>query len=154
VQLVPSSAKIVDFETTFDATPCATAGGDIIWADVRIDYDLAGLTPRVTIRIPLPWDPSEGPDERRARALRCARELIDRACGGAGVDRAADAFENAVEVITPRVGGHRPRAGPLSTEFLARPSKRQVEKANKRERTNLPAPAVKFQSDRHSFDRS
>ena len=120
MQLVPSSAKIVDFETTFDVTPCATPVGDVIWADVRIDYELAGLTPRVTIRIPLPWNPNERPDERRARALRYARELIDHACGAAGVDRVAEAIENAVEMATPsglegigqELGLFRPRSSP------------------------------------------
>ncbi|MBA2587942.1 MAG: hypothetical protein H0U98_04880, partial [Alphaproteobacteria bacterium] len=38
----PSTAKITDFETSFDAVPVASAEGEVIWADVRIDYILWG----------------------------------------------------------------------------------------------------------------
>src|ERR1700712_1559032 len=47
-----SSVKITDFETSFDVNPVATPKGEVIWADVRIDYILASLVPRVTIRVP------------------------------------------------------------------------------------------------------
>lgn len=77
--LKPSSTKITDFETTFDAAPVFTPEGEIIWADVRIDYILSQLTPRVTIRVPVPWNPNETLDQRRAKALRYAREA-DRSC--------------------------------------------------------------------------
>jgi hypothetical protein len=38
----PAAPKITDFETTFDAVPVAAGDGEVIWADVRIDYLLAG----------------------------------------------------------------------------------------------------------------
>ncbi len=40
-----ASAKITDFETTFDVAPVPTDAGDVIWADIRIDYILSGLAP-------------------------------------------------------------------------------------------------------------
>ena len=72
--LKPSTAKITDFETSFDAVPVASEEGEVIWADVRIDYILSGLTPTVTIRVPIPWTESDTPEERKSKALRCARQ--------------------------------------------------------------------------------
>ncbi len=83
--LKPSTARITDFETSFDAVPVASSEGDVIWADVRIDYVLSGLTPAVTIRVPVPWNEIDTPEERKSKALRCARQLIDHACRAAGV---------------------------------------------------------------------
>src|SRR6201996_9115504 len=83
--LKPSTAKITEFETTFDAAPVAGPEGEVIWADVRIDYLLSGLFPRVTIRGPIPWSPNDTVDQRRSKALRCARELIDHACRASGI---------------------------------------------------------------------
>jgi hypothetical protein len=104
--LKPSTAKITDSETSFEAVPVASAEGEVIWAEVRIDYILSGLTPTVTIRVPIPWNERDTPDERKSTALRCARQLIDHACRSAGVgaaEREADdnAIEEALEVIMP-----------------------------------------------------
>jgi hypothetical protein len=104
--LKPSTAKITDFETSFDAVPMASAEGDVIWADVRIDYILAGLTPTVTIRVPVPWTERETPEERKSKALRCARQLIDHACRAAGVSAAEtgvdeNAVEDVLDAVTP-----------------------------------------------------
>ena len=98
--LKPSTAKITDFETSFDAVPVASAEGDVIWADVRIDYILSGLTPTVTIRVPVPWNERDTPEERKSKALRCARRLIDHACRAAGVGAAeTETDDNPVEEV-------------------------------------------------------
>jgi hypothetical protein len=104
--LKPSTAKITDFETSFDAVPVASAEGEIIWADVRIDYILSGLAPTVTIRVPVPWHERETPEERKSSALRCARQLIDHACRAAGVEAAETGTDDspvkeALDAITP-----------------------------------------------------
>jgi hypothetical protein len=104
--LKSSTAKITDFETSFDAVPMASAEGDVIWADVRIDYILSGLTPTVTIRVPVPWNERETPEERKSKALRCARQLIDHACRAAGVSAAEtgmddSAVEDVLHAVTP-----------------------------------------------------
>lgn len=104
--LKPSTAKITDFETSFDAVPVASAEGDVIWADVRIDYILSDLTPTVTIRVPIPWNESETPEERKSKALRCARQLIDHACRAAGVGAAEtgiddSAMKEVLDAVTP-----------------------------------------------------
>ncbi len=98
--LKPSTAKITDFETSFDAVPVASAEGDVIWADVRIDYILSGLTPTVTIRVPVPWSERDTPEDRKSKALRCARQLIDHACRAAGVGAAETEIDDSpVEVL-------------------------------------------------------
>ena len=102
----PSTAKITDFETSFDAVPVASAEGEVIWADVRIDYILSGLTPTVTIRVPVPWNERDTPDERKSKALRCARQLIDHACRAAGVGAAETEIddsrvEEVLDAVTP-----------------------------------------------------
>src|ERR1700761_7341115 len=104
--LKPSNAKITDFETSFDAVPVASPEGDVIWADVRIDYILSGLTPTVTIRVPVPWNERDTPEERKSKALRCARHLIDPACRAAGVaaaetGRDASTAEDVLDAVTP-----------------------------------------------------
>jgi hypothetical protein len=102
----PSTAQITDFETSFDAVPVASAEGDVIWADVRIDYILSGLTPTVTIRVPIPWSDRDTPEERKSKALRCARQLIDHACHAAGVAAAETGkydspVEEVLDAVTP-----------------------------------------------------
>jgi hypothetical protein len=104
--LKPSTAKITHFETSFDAVPVASAEGEVIWADVRIDYILSGLTPTVTIRVPVPWNERDTPEERKSKALRCARQLIDHACRAAGVAAAETGaddspIEEVLEAVTP-----------------------------------------------------
>src|ERR1700761_6493909 len=104
--LKPSTAKITDFETSFDAVPVASPDGEVIWADVRIDYILSELTPTVTIRVPVPWNERDTTEERKSKALRCARQLIDHACRAAGVDAAESQIddspvEGVLEAVTP-----------------------------------------------------
>jgi hypothetical protein len=84
----PAAAKILDFETTLDVSPVPSADGEVIWADVRIEYILSDLKPTVTIRLPIPWREQDSPEERKAQALRFARQLIDHACLAAGVPAA------------------------------------------------------------------
>ena len=104
----PAAAKITDFETSFDAVPVPSTDGDVIWADVRIVYVLSGLAPSVTIRVPVPWSESETSEERKSKALRCARELIDHACRAAGVQAVDADVENGsvaekLDAATPTV---------------------------------------------------
>jgi hypothetical protein len=47
----------------------------------------------VTIRVPVPWNAQETLEERKAKVLRCARQLIDHACGAAGMAPAATQTE-------------------------------------------------------------
>jgi hypothetical protein len=104
--LKPSTAKITDFETSFDAVPAASAEGDVIWADVQIDYILSGLTPTVTIRVPIPWNQRDTPEERNSKALRCARQLIDHACRAAGVGAAeTEMDDSSVEDVLDAASG-------------------------------------------------
>ncbi len=125
--LKPSTAKISDFETSFDAVPVASPEGDVIWADVRIDYILSGLTPTVTIRVPVPWSERDTPEERKSNALRCARQLIDHACRAAGVAAAETGLNDtpveevldavmptALEGIAQELGLATPTAKPRS----------------------------------------
>jgi hypothetical protein len=107
----PSTAKIADFETNFDAAPTASAEGEVLWADVRIDYRLSSLAPRVTIRVPVPWDPNESVAQRKAAALRCARELIDHACRAAGMMTEAETG-GALEGIAQELGLVPPKIAP------------------------------------------
>ena len=84
MMLKVSGAKIVDLDVSLDATPVDTRLGPVVWASVTIQYTLAGLSPCVTIRVPLPWREGETTQDRRAEALRCARQLIDHACRATG----------------------------------------------------------------------
>lgn len=126
--LKPTSAKIVDFETSFDATVVPSPEGEMIWAEVRIDYILSGLSPSVIIRVPVPWSETEAPDQRKAKALRCARELIDHACRAAGVlppesKSDSDTIGDRIEAVTPQ-----PLEGVAQELGMARPTTRPKQK--------------------------
>jgi hypothetical protein len=132
--LKPSTAKITEFETTIDAVPVASAEGEIVWADVRIDYILSGLTPTVTIRVPVPWNERDTPDERKSKALRYARQLIDHACRAAGVAAAEtgiddSSVEEVLDAVTPTaLEGIAQELG-LATP-TAKPRRQRATKAN------------------------
>jgi len=105
--LKPSISKITDYETSFDATPEATPDGEVIWADVRIDYILLGdLTPQVTIRVPVPWSLYETSEQRRSKALRNARELIDHACRASGIGPREPEVED--DAVANAIGDDQP----------------------------------------------
>jgi hypothetical protein len=91
--LTLANAKIINFDITFDAAPVRSVEGQVVWADVWIDYAVTGLVPTVTIRVPVPWNESDTRAERKDNALRCARELIGHACrtSAAGSDEAEGA---------------------------------------------------------------
>jgi hypothetical protein len=96
---------VTDLDAAFDAAPVETADGPIIWATVTIEYAISGLSPALSIKVPVPWNDAEIADQRRAQALRCARQLIEHACRAAGVGPQEDAstgpIEDAIEAITP-----------------------------------------------------
>ena len=132
--LKPSTAKITDSETSFDAVPVASAEGEVIWADVRIDYILSGLTPTVTIRVPVPWNESDTPEERKSKALRCARQLIDHACRAAGVGSAETGIddnpvEEVIDAVTPTALAGLAQELGLATP-TAKPRRQQATKAD------------------------
>ena len=132
--LKPSTAKITDFETSFDAVPVESPEGDVIWADVRIEYILSGLTPAVTIRVPVPWNELDTSEERKSKALRCARQLIEHACRAAGVGPAETAIDDslaqeALDAVTPSaLEGIAQELG-LATP-TAKPRRQRVTKAD------------------------
>jgi len=85
MELKPNSAKVVDVETSLDAVPVDTAVGPVLWATVRLDYLLAGMSPRLDIRVPIPYGAEQTDAERTRQALRNARLLIDHACQASGI---------------------------------------------------------------------
>jgi len=121
----PSSAKVIDLDTAFDAAPVQTVDGLAIWATVTIEYALAGLRPSVNIRVPVPWNENDSHERRRSQALRCARQVIEHACRAVGIgpqeaesslDAIADAIEEiappALEGVTQELGLAKPTAKP------------------------------------------
>jgi hypothetical protein len=57
--------------------------------------------------VPVPWNQRDTPEERKSKALRCARQLIDHACRAAGVDAAetemhdSSVEEDVLDAVTP-----------------------------------------------------
>src|SRR3954465_4207131 len=94
-----TSARVVNIETSLDAVPVDTPAGAVQWAMVTIDYTLAGLAPRVTIRVPLAWEPDQSPEQRGAAALRHARQLIDHACKAFGTTSGEPAEGEVAQAI-------------------------------------------------------
>lgn len=86
----PNKAKIVDLDAVMETVPVETPEGPAIWATIAIQYALSGLSPSVTIRVPLSWKDGESESQQRARALQGARLLIEHACRAAGVGPLAE----------------------------------------------------------------
>lgn len=101
--LKPATAKIIDLDTSVDVVPVESREGPIVWATVKMEYTLAGLNPLVTICVPVPFKDGDTQDERRAQALRCARQLIEHACRAAGVGPAEPNNEGLAEAVVEGV---------------------------------------------------
>jgi hypothetical protein len=97
MELKPQTAKVVGLATCFDPVGLETPLGQVRWATVQIDYAMAGLSPSVTIRVPVSVDQGAGEAELHSQALRNARLLIDHACRASGI------------------GNEEPAAGPVQS---------------------------------------
>jgi hypothetical protein len=112
------AAKIVDLVTQLESEPVTTAAGPVLWANVEILYTSESLTPRVSIRVPLPWSESDTEPQRKDLALRFARQLIDHACVAMGTPAAeapagvADAG-TVLEGLSQELGLVAPTTRPL-----------------------------------------
>jgi hypothetical protein len=109
MELKPNRAKVVDIETSLDAVPVETAVGPVLWATVRLDYVLAGMSPRLDIRVPIPYEAEQTDAERARQALRNARLLIDHACQSSGIQ--AEKSLNVTQIVEQLI--------PTSVEGLA-----------------------------------
>lgn len=99
IQLKTNTAKVTDLSTRFETLPVDTEIGPILWADVDITYTLAGLTPTVSIRVPVPFEAGDSEAQRKSQALRNARLLIDHACQAANVPSDKPVSESVQDVI-------------------------------------------------------
>jgi hypothetical protein len=118
----PNKAKIIDLDAVVESVPVDTPEGPVVWAAIAIQYTLSGLSPGVTIRVPLSWKAGESDAAQRARALQSARLLIEHACRAAGVgpstedDGPADVLEAlvppALEGLTQELGLAPPATRP------------------------------------------
>ena len=106
MEIKPDSAKVIDLSTRFETLPVDTEVGPVLWADVEITYTLAGLTPTVDIRVPVPFETRDSDAERKSQALRNARLLIDHACQAAGVGRSD--FGSRIETIAETLDAAAP----------------------------------------------
>jgi len=106
MQIKPDSAKVIDLSTRFETLPVDTEVGPVLWADVEIRYTLAGLTPTVDIRVPVPFEAGDSDARRKSQALRNARLLIDHACQAAGVGRGE--FASRTETVAETVDAATP----------------------------------------------
>ena len=101
----PNKAKVVDLDAVVESVPVDTPEGPVVWAAISIHYTLSGLSPSVTIRVPLSWKAGESEAAQRGRALQSARLLIEHACRAAGVGPPSDDEEESpadmLEAVMP-----------------------------------------------------
>lgn len=118
MELKPQTAKVVGLTTSFDPTTIEPSLGPLVWATVHIDYALAGLSPSVTIRVPVAVDPGTAETELHGQALRNARLLIDHACRASGIGteepvaHPVDALIEDVVGLSQELGLTNPTAQP------------------------------------------
>jgi hypothetical protein len=116
MELKPQSAQVVGLTTSIDPEAVSTGLGPVVWATVRIDYMLAGLSPSVAIRVPIAVEAGQGEGECRAQALRNARALIDHACRASGIapeePGPMEALIEEMQGISQELGITRPTAQP------------------------------------------
>lgn len=91
----------------------------VLWANVEILYTAADtLSPRVCIRVPLPYAEAESEAQRHDLALRAARQLIDHACVSLGPvetptgESQEMTKDTVLEGLTQELGLTEPRTKP------------------------------------------
>lgn len=87
----PATAKVTDIQVSWDAAAETTPDGPLFWATVEIHYALDGLTPTVSIRVPMPCVADVGSRACRLQALQGARSLLNHACGAPAFSAGGDA---------------------------------------------------------------
>jgi hypothetical protein len=109
----PPAAKISDLTVELDASPVATALGEVTWATVAITYVSGGVEPTLAIRVPVPW--READKEREA--LRRARRLIDHACAFPRLTEGSPetAQDTALEGLAQELGITAPTTQPATS---------------------------------------
>jgi hypothetical protein len=76
------SAKVNELTAMIDFKPVPKEQEEakVIWATVQIYYDFVGLTPDISIHVPVQWRQGTSSSSIKAEALRSARDLLDHAC--------------------------------------------------------------------------
>jgi hypothetical protein len=98
----PATAKVTDIQVSWDAAADVTPAGPLFWATVEIHYALDGLTPTVSIRVPLSCDADIGSETCRRQALQGARSLLNHACGAPAFSAGGD--EPLLEGLAQELG--------------------------------------------------
>jgi hypothetical protein len=80
-----TTARLTDLTAYADREVINSSAGRIIWMTVDLNYEVPGLCPSLSIRVPVDYIEGESHDSRRQRAIRAARRLIDHACAATGV---------------------------------------------------------------------
>jgi len=104
-------SKIIDLVTTIDCEVVTSALGPMVWGTVEIRYTSEGIEPLVTIKVPVPLVAMQSDAERRAEALRRARNLIDHACAAIEIDHEPSISET-LEGIAEELGVIAPTSAP------------------------------------------
>jgi hypothetical protein len=103
-----SAARLTDLTAYADREIVDMPSGRVIWMTVDLNYHLPGLSPSVSIRVPMEYIDGESGEDRRRRALRASRRLIDHVCA---------ATAGAAEVPPqPRVGRLAPQQPPVGPD--------------------------------------
>jgi hypothetical protein len=75
-----AAARLTDLTAYADREIVDMPSGPIIWMTVDLNYHLPGLSPSISIRVPVEYIEGESCADRRQRALRASRRLIDHIC--------------------------------------------------------------------------
>jgi hypothetical protein len=108
---IPRS-KITDLVTTVDVEVFNSPVGPMVWGTVEISYVSDGLRPQIIIKVPIPVVASQTDLQRRAEALRRARNLIDHACVAIEPEPDEPGILELVEGLVEELGVRPPSAGP------------------------------------------
>jgi hypothetical protein len=74
--LNPATANVTEVRVYCDRAVTVRSGASILWATVEIYYSLQGMTPDITIRLPVECKHVVGSDACRTKVLQSARALL------------------------------------------------------------------------------
>jgi hypothetical protein len=105
-------AKITDLITTVDSEIFASPAGPMVWGAIEIAYISEGLRPQIIIKVPVPVVASQTDEQRRAEALRRARNLINHACVAIEPEPEKPGFREIAEGLAEELGMLPPATAP------------------------------------------
>ena len=102
MKLNSATPEVADIRVYYDRQTIISSSGRIFWATVEIDCKLHGMTPDISIWLPVQCGRPVGSDACRAQVLQSARALLNRVCNFIALT--SDGTAAGTDTVTERAG--------------------------------------------------